>query len=486
MARSFLSFTLALAAATLILFGAGATRALAQPTPSGSGSTATPPVEKKYPEVGDAFQYLVNTRDMPTTIKKLKEAVRQYPELPSEYVLMFQFLAQQLNQPAAAKFQLEVGVHVYPNDPDNYVILGSIAMQERRVAEATMDFEKAQQLLTKYTNEKRKPALDQQVLSGIASVAEANEDWKGAELRLQDLLIKAPKDLSVHQRLAKAMFKQGKGNDAYKILKAAKEIDHEKFLQPEAIMAQLFDQSDLPDAKDKAKEWFDASLKWAPDDLAVRQVVSIWALENGKLDFAKKQADEALRIEGADKKKFKDSNVGHMLRGYVALWEKKWPEAEQNFKNVMDNDPSNFVAKNNIALALCEQDDPAKKERALKYAEGNYKENNKSPDALSTLGWVNFRCGKFGEAGAYLDAALKATGGNLNNPDTATYVAYILHHRQQDWDAKNILAAILVEKARPFAMKPEAKELYEKVKDAVAPKKPEDASKKPDEPPKKP
>ena len=26
--------------------------------------------------------------------------------------------------------------------------------------------------------------------------------------------------------------------------------------------------------------------------------------------------------------------------------------------------------------------------------------------------------------------AIKATGGNLNNADTATYVAYILHHQR--------------------------------------------------------
>ena len=53
--------------------------------------------------------------------------------------------------------------------------------------------------------------------------------------------------------------------------------------------------------------------------------------------------------------------------------------------------PNDFGARNNLALALVEQDDPAKKQRALDYAEANYRDNKDNPDALSTLGWVYFR-----------------------------------------------------------------------------------------------
>ena len=44
-----------------------------------------------------------------------------------------------------------------------------------------MDFEKAKQLLAAYTNAERKGAMEQQMMSGIALVAEAREDWKEAE-----------------------------------------------------------------------------------------------------------------------------------------------------------------------------------------------------------------------------------------------------------------------------------------------------------------
>ena len=73
-----------------------------------------------------------------------------------------------------------------------------------------MDFDKAKQLLATYTNADRKGAMEQQMLSGIAQVAEVREDWKEAEARLRDLLKLAPEDLVAHQRLARSLFWQGK------------------------------------------------------------------------------------------------------------------------------------------------------------------------------------------------------------------------------------------------------------------------------------
>ncbi len=484
MARLFLSFTFALATATLILFGAGATPASAQAPKAGASAAATAPVYQK--ELSEAFQLFLGPKhDYPGAIKALEVVVRKYPELPYAHVLMYQILAQvnQQNAAAAARNELEAAVQTNPSDPEPYVDLAVIALNERRVAEAALDLEKAKQLLTTYTNERRKEAIQQQTMSGIALLAESRQDWKAAEALLNDLKKLAPKDLGVHQRLAKAQFYQGQAGDAYNTLKAAKQIDRdnaaknktrEVFLTPEAIMAQLYDQFEGRSSKTgNAEKWFKAALKLAPDDLPTRQVVAVWALETGNLPFAKEQAEKALKIEAADAKlsladqKYSGSNVGHLLRGVVALWEKDWPEAERNFKALIDVNPNDFSAKNNMALALVEQDDPAKKKVALAYAEGNYSANNKSPDALSTLGWVHFRRGEFNDARVFLEAALKATGGNMN-ADTATYVAHILHHQNLDWQAKELLKSAL-EANRPFSMRPEAEKLYEKVKDATKP-----------------
>ena len=55
--------------------------------------------------------------------------------------------------------------------------------------------------------------------------------------------------------------------------------------------------------------------------------------------------------------------------------------------------PSNFAASNNLALALCEQSDNLKKNRALEYAQINAQRYPKMADAASTLGWVQYRLG---------------------------------------------------------------------------------------------
>jgi len=191
MARSFLSFNFALATAALVLYGVGATPASAQPVgPSTSGSigssstgvSTTKPDQSKYPEVQQAVNLLLGpTRDMAGALKLLKKAEKMYPELPVANVMLYQIFAQ-LNQAGQARFQLEIAVNTSPSDPEAYIILGNIAMQERRLGEATMDFEKAQQLLAVYSNAERKGALQQQTASGIAQLAEAREKVKDGKI----------------------------------------------------------------------------------------------------------------------------------------------------------------------------------------------------------------------------------------------------------------------------------------------------------------
>jgi tetratricopeptide (TPR) repeat protein len=566
MARSFLAITFAFAAAILILFGTGATPAFAQP---GVDVAVSPVPEvksygdfdpsnasqlKTYPEVQEAVRRLAPardksladafrevgqdpvrlpatapekwltilserpqpepvlrlldpTREMPDILRLLENAARKYPELPSGQVMMYRILAQN-KEPKAAGLWLNAAIRDWPSDPEPYLILGNLALQDRRVFEAASDFDKAKQLLAAYTSQNRKAALERQLLSGLAEVAEIRQSWKEAEACLRDLRKLAPDDLPAQKRLARDLFWQGNAKEAYKVLKEAKQFDRENavknktpevFLAPEAVMAQYYDEFEGPRFPN-AEKWFHAALNNAPGDLNIRVVVADWALATGRNDFAQEQAEAALRIEAADanltadQRKYQDSNVGHLLRGRVALCEKDWLEAERDFQTVLMASPNDFVARNNIALALVEQNDPAKKTKALIYAAANYRDTNKSPDVLATLGWVYFRRGEFDQAGLALDSAVKAAGeaikatylppspispiasgaisnqtivpaGATINPDLATYVAHFLYHHMRESEAKAVLTEIL-KSDRAFMMRPEAQELFEKVKDA--------------------
>jgi tetratricopeptide (TPR) repeat protein len=496
MTRSFLSFTLSLATATLVLFVAGTSPAVAQPMPPGTPSArpSAVPKPKQYPAELQPVVDALRKHDYARAFKKLDGlGMGKLQPLPSAHVLMYQILSDpQINQPIAARAQLEEAVRSTPDDLEPNIILGNIALQEGRIAEATMDFEKARQLLAVYRDAERKGAMDKQVMSGIAQVAEAREDWKEAETRFGELLKLAPKDLLAHQGLAHALFRQGKTTEAYDILKKAKEIDRENAKKdgtrevlptPEANIARFANEpkseiwthdGTLPlqagpalyEEGENPEIWYGGH-GTVPNDLGACMEIALWALKKGKLDLAKEQADAALKIEATDPKKYNGIVVGRELRGLIALWEKDWVKAEDYFQRVVREAPNDFVARNNLALALVEQDDPAKKRRALDYAEANY-QNNKGPAALSTLGWVYFRRGEFNQAERTFDEAVKVGGGQLDNPDTVTYLAHLLYHQDRKYDTKAFLEEIL-KADRAFAMRPEARKLYEKVKDAKRP-----------------
>jgi len=215
MARDLLSFTLALVTAAAILLAVGTTLVSAQPqTPSRSLEPENQ--AKKYPEVQEAAELLLGPKHDVVGATKLLEGRTIYPGRPPAHVIMYDVLAR-LNQPDA-RFQLELAVKSTPGDPEAYVILGTIALQEQRFFEASMDFATAQKVLVVFTDDKRKGALERQAASGMAKVAEAREDWQEAEARLRDLLKLTPEDLDMHQRLANALFAQGKKWQAKEIL----------------------------------------------------------------------------------------------------------------------------------------------------------------------------------------------------------------------------------------------------------------------------
>lgn len=481
MTRLFRSLTHAWAIATAILLGARATSVSAQPERGLFPSAAPKPIQ--YPAVYEAARQLRRDHDLPKAMQALESASRSYPELPSARVMMYQILAR-MKEPGPARQQLEEAMRSNPDDPEPWVMLGDIALQERRIAEAGMDFDKAKALLAAHARPERKGTIELQILSGMAQVAEIREDWKEAEARLRDLLKLAPKDLLTHRRLAQTLFWQTKAIEAYEILKKGKQIDHESseknhareiFLTPEAILAQYYYAFEGPKASTGAAEtWFKYALRKAPDDLPTRQAVADWAFDQGDIPKAKLQAEAALRIEADDARRFlkdriyRHSSVGSLLRGRVALWEKDWPAAEFYFEKVVLECPMEVTARNGLALALAEQDYPAKKQRALDYAEVTCRNITKSSETLSILGWVCFRCDEFDRAGAAFGQVVEMDGGNITDLDAVTYIAHWLQRSGEEWKAKAILAEIL-QFDRPFSMRPEARKLYKRVKGAKKP-----------------
>jgi len=189
------------------------------------------------------------------------------------------------------------------------------------------------------------------------------------------------------QRLARALFQQGHADKCLEKMKAAYDLDSRKDAEkrtvptPELVLGQLY--ADYPDPTN-AKIWMMAALEKTASARVAEQVnalvtVAQWALNYvGNLDDAKKYASKAVQLDPK-------SLPAKIVRGVVYLFQQDYKDAEADFAAALDLSPSNFAASNNLALALCEQKDDLKKNRALEYAQINAQRYPKMAEAASTL-----------------------------------------------------------------------------------------------------
>ncbi|HYW78032.1 MAG TPA: tetratricopeptide repeat protein [Thermoguttaceae bacterium] len=404
-----LTVPLAIVTACFVLSIAPLCFAQAETDPLGD---PVPETAKPIQELTDALT-LFRSLDFAGAEEKLKEGVAKNPELPPAEVIMAQWFAQG-QQPNGVRMYLERAVMNEPNDPSAYIFLGDFALREGRVTEASLLLGKAESLLGSFKNAKRKEQMVPQVANGLAAVAEARQDWTEAEKQLRIWLKAQPTSATAMNRLGRVLFMQKKAEEAWTQLKAAKEADP-KILTPAATLARLYQQANDPV---NAKKWMDYAVQSAPKDLPTRLVAAGWALTTAEtqeqLERAKEEASQALQLDPK-------SLQAKVLRGAVALYQQDYGNAELYFDSAVKQSPNNFAAKNNLALALCEQADDAKKALAFEHAKANSTLYPKNTAAVSTLGWVLYKLGRKQEAEQVLR---KAAAGQIA-PDTAYYLARI-------------------------------------------------------------
>jgi Tfp pilus assembly protein PilF len=200
----------------------------------------------------------------------------------------------------------------------------------------------------------------------------------------------------------------------------------------------------------------DTALKLQPKDFPTQMAAAQWAAQTSQFGMARKYADAALALNP-------NALEAKLVLGMIDLLLKDYTSAERQFEAALAQAPSNFVASNNLALALCEDSDPAKQRKAVEYAEMNVRQYPKQAEAYSTLGWVYYKNGRFKEAGQCLQSALSA--GQFS-PDTAYYTAKVMlvgDTPDGKKTAKQFLEAALKTKGL-FSMRKEAQELLDKVK----------------------
>lgn len=451
MKRVFIGIFAIGALSALGLLGA-ASRSSAQTLPGvgepGAAAASAPATTVKSNDVADAWDKF-KQRDFDGALKLLQKAVKKNSDFPPAHVIMADFFSR-TNRPMGVRNALERAVMNTPDDPEAYVHMGDLAVRERRVAEAQMLFEKAQSLMAKFnTSKKRKEFLQLRIFGGMAAVNETRDRWADAQQYLIAALELDPKSSVLMQRLARSMFQQKKPDGALDMLRQAAAVDSE-VLTPEVILAQMYDQAG---DKENAKQWLTAALKAAPTDIRTRLFAGQWNLERGDIEGAKDQAAAALRIDPK-------SIDAEILRGVISLFQKDYTAAERYFEAAHTQEPNNFAATNNLALALVEQEEAAKKQRALEYAQKNVQRYSQVAEAYSTYGWVLYNLGKLDQAERAFQAA--SSSGQIK-PDTAYYYARLCRDQGREAMAKQLLDGAL-KSTGPFAMRHEAGVLMEQFK----------------------
>jgi tetratricopeptide (TPR) repeat protein len=355
----------------------------------------------------------------------LKPAVVRHKELPHPRLLLALLFFSVGNHDQGAAILEQAAVEA-PARPEVYAALGKLAIAERRFALARLAFEKARGLEPPdgWTPE-RKADFERACHDGLATLAEARQDWEAFRAEVAALLESDPKNGAERHRLARALFKLRRRDDALAELRRGSEDDPS--LEPaEVAMSRLYAQDGKPD---KAFEWLEKAEKEHPNDTRVRVATANYLLARNRPAEADAML-QAARDSGGDSPDLK------RLSGLVARCLKRYDEAEKAFQSLSQEAPGDFFTANQLALTLAGQDDPAKRPRALQLAEVNVRAFPKEPEALATLGWTLFRSGRAADAERVLRAL--AARGPIP-PDTAYYLGVVLDARGNVADGRKLI-----------------------------------------------
>ncbi|MGO8744930.1 MAG: tetratricopeptide repeat protein [Thermoguttaceae bacterium] len=436
--------------------------AAAQPVQGGAAPPSGMAAAAKIPEFDQAVACLRNG-ELDRGLEFFRAAVKKNPDLPSPRILMARWFGT-TNQLPQMRSALEQATIETPQDPEPFALMGQLAVQNHQFTEATLLFGKVLELVkggdasSGSQTAIRQQQVRRQAIENLAAIAESRKDWAGEQKYAEMFVLDDPKNIGALQQLARALFQQGKYDDAYANLKTAAAADDGKTMpSAEAVMASLYQQAgNLP----KAATWMLQAIKEHPRDFRTRLVAADYSLAANNVKQATEQSDAALSLSP-------HSPEALTKRGMVALFAKDFEEAQNCLEKAHLLSPSLFAATNYLAFALCEQKDEAKRRTAVELAQFNARAFPDQPsEAFAMLGWTLYRSGQPAEAQAALQKSLSV---GRPGPDAGYFMARMLADGGQRAEARSLaehfLEPVLAGTA-VFPTKEDAKALLTELKEA--------------------
>jgi tetratricopeptide (TPR) repeat protein len=358
----------------------------------------------------------------------LERAVLKHPELPPAK-LMLARLSLQTGEFAKARAMLRRAADEKPSYPGIYITFAELALAEGQLGESKENFERALNLIQdqRWTGQRKR--LLPRILEGLIVTAARSNDWSSAKKHASTWLELDPANASVRQRFAQALFRLGDTKRAHVELQKGAAAD--RSIEPAPVsMARLYaDGGDLR----KAVEWMDTAIRIEPTNPRWQRTKATLLLRHGDAARAARQMDATAKLDG-------NASETRMLRGLVARYMRDYLQAERIFEVLHRTSPTDASVSNQLALALIEQPEKSKQDRALHLAAANARLFDASGEALSTLGWVYYRLGRLEDAERTL---LAAYWFGFESADAAYYLARVLAERNRIDRARQFMNAAL-------------------------------------------
>jgi cellulose synthase operon protein C len=286
------------------------------------------------------------------------------PASPTGYALRaLSFIRQ--SQLVSAERDARQAIRLGPQSPEGYMEMGNLRLAQKNYEDAAGFYRQA---LDRDSN-------SVEGLSSLANALLAENKTDEALLAIQTQIAKQPQSSAFYDLLGTVQF------------------DHRKNVQDLAAA-----ESNLTKSIDLDKSNADARLKL------------------GQVQAARGEIDQAIATTQAGIETNPAETSFYILGGRLYESKNDWNHAQEYYQRVLQIDPKNSQAANNLALALAQTG--GNLDTALSLAQSARRGLPDSPNTADTLGWVFYKRGQYQSAvSSFLEALkLSARTKALDNP----------------------------------------------------------------------
>ena len=335
---------------------------------------------------------------------------------------------------AAAHAELEKMLKAQPDDAATYLRLGRLDRQQGKFDQARQELDKARSL----SPDNLEIPYEQVQLED----AVGNED-KAIQI-LQALLKQSEKPQGQYtageannravflERLGSIYRNEEKYDQAIEVFKQLVALGNRQTARGEGLIVETLRLARQPQ---KALEEADAAIQKDPGDRTLHLLRASMLGEQGHVDEAVQQLKSLLDGKAGDAeiyramaqvdsqgKRFAEAEAaahkalelgakpeeqeyGHFLLGSIYEREKKYDQAEAEFKKVLNADPLNAAASNYLGYMLADRG--VRLEESVKYIQKALELEPNNGAYLDSLGWAYYKMNRFDQAANQLEKAAR-------------------------------------------------------------------------------